>query len=67
MKRSAVTLSHLEELQASTPIPQPTQKAYNGCLTAEQRQIMADIYKGAKLHPVHVTKRTMSKYRKEFE
>lgn len=62
-----VTLAKLEELQASTPIPQSTQKQYNGCLTAEQRQIMADIYKSAKLHPVHVTKRTMSKYRKEFE
>lgn len=61
-----VTLRKLEELQESTPIPAP-QKQYNGCLTEAQRQIMADIYKDAKLHTVHVTKRTMSKYRKSFD
>ena len=61
-----LSLSHLEELSSTLPIPAPTQK-YNGCLSDKERQIMADIYKSAKLHPVHVTKRTMSKYRKEFE
>lgn len=62
-----VSLRKLEELSATLPIPASSKPQYNGCLTTEQRQIMADIYKGAKLSPVKVTKRSFAKYRKEWE
>ena len=58
-----MTLSQLTEIHEST---KHHKSVYKGCLTPAQRQLMADIYKYAKLRPVKPSGRKFDAIRKAW-
>ena len=65
-----LTLTKLEHLHQTIPASRKKPVPYNGCLSAQERQLQAEIYASAKLRPVKVTaKNAAAKFnqlRKEF-
>lgn len=61
-----LTLSRVEELHTTLPAPKPKPQ-YNGCLSEKERQVMAEIYKEAKIRKVSKRPaKLFDKYRPEF-